>query len=178
MKKRSFLVLLIIILMILSIMLSILSYIKNKKENEEVKLLYPNNIVELHFDYKGKISINKIYEELHNIVIEDIPSVNSDLKKLKNDKKISKYYKKNENINIKIEKVEDFKFLVNILKTINKEELEYEYSEIIQSSCKKDKTKIQFDVKVRYKDCNDIILRIIVYNEENNDSYIKYIPIK
>lgn len=178
MKKSRILIVLIILLLIILIMLTILSNIKKSTENEEQKkYLYPGNTMQLHFSYKGKVSLTDVYAELYNIVQIHIPAVYSEKDNLTSQKKIQKYYKKNKDINTVIYNDNDFNKLLDVLKKYNTEKLSFEHSEIVNSSCIISDNKTEFIIKIKYQNCEEIFLKIIILNEEINNSYIKFIPI-
>ena len=177
MKKRRICILIIILLLIISLLLMIV--IKNKKQNQDVnkQYIYPGNTTELHFSYKGKVNLTDVYARLYDVATEYIPEVYKQKGKLTSDKKAQKYYSKNKNINKNMNSADDFNKLLSFCKKNSVEKLELEHFEIVKSSCNFQSDKTEFKLLVKYKDCEELVLKITVLNNEESDSYLKFVPI-
>ena len=165
MKKRRICILIIILLLIISLLLMIV--IKNKKQNQDVnkQYIYPGNTTELHFSYKGKVNLTDVYARLYDVATEYIPEVYKQKGKLTSDKKAQKYYSKNKNINKNMNSADDFNKLLSFCKKNS------------VSSCNFQSDKTEFKLLVKYKDCEELVLKITVLNNEESDSYLKFVPI-
>lgn len=174
MKRYRIITFFVIFLLTISAIVLMLS---NSHEKEETNYLYPTNFMELHFAYEGNVYLTNVYAELYNIFEEDIPHINTQLSKLKKDEKIEKYYQNNSYVNSIIQDLENFKIIVDELKENNVKKLKLESSEIIENSCEVKNNNTQFLISVKYENCDKMLFKIVILNEQENNSYIKIFPV-
>ena len=189
-KTRILLIVCIVMLVFSTISLVIYLIYQNKRVEAEYVMeqpaeqalegkLYPNNFTEFYFNYGGTISTNDIYSKLHDIVINGIPKLNSDVSKLNSDEDISNYYKKQDYVkrNLCIGSEEQLKIMVELLKQLNKSNLKYSICEVEKSSTIVFSNRTEFRLSIKYENCDAISIKVVVYNAKKDNTIINIIPI-
>ena len=189
-KTRILLIVCIVMLVFSTISLVIYLIYQNKRVEAEYVMeqpaeqalegkLYPNNFTEFYFKYGGTISTNDIYSKLHDIVINGIPKLNSDVSKLNSDEDISNYYKKQDYVkrNLCIGSEEQLKIMVELLKQLNKSNLKYSICEVEKSSTIVFSNRTEFRLSIKYENCDAISIKVVVYNAKKDNTIINIIPI-
>lgn len=184
-------IILIISIIILVILIFVLINYSNKMKMKQLdnnikteellldKKIYPSNFSEFHLKYSGLMNSSNIYSRFYEIINVNIPKLYLDINNFKSDTDVVNYFNNEKYINnsLGIDNINDFKKMIKILNNFNKTNLEYLNCQVIKSSSKKYSDRIEFKLKIVYKEEKNIVLKIIIYNYKKNEDFMKIIPI-
>lgn len=154
--------------------ISKLRYIYNQEWNDEV---FPKGMPEFIRNYEGELTAQNIGKSIYYVITDSIPMYNKTLSD-KSDEQLKEYFQNNKvgiSVDFGIENELDFIRLIKEIEKIYSEEFELEKFYIDESSIIPTLTNTTADLYIKYKDCEEVKLKIKVSSDKNNNmSSIKY----
>ena len=176
-KVKNSIMLLLLLLLILMICTFVLSkerivaksnlkYI-NDEDSMKEDVMTPQKVYLVIAEYEGKVPTRSIYKAMYHIATEVFPKYYKEVKNL-DDQGLEKYFEKNEEIiymEAGIKKKEDFTNLINTLKQLNGETLQFSTYRFDERTINKKTDNVTADLYITYQNNEEIKFSAKIQNK-------------
>ncbi len=143
-----------------------LKYIKDEYSMKE-DVLTPQKVYLVIAEYEGKVPMRSIYKAMYHIVTQVFPKYYKEAKNL-DEQGLEKYFEKNQEIiymEAGVKKKEDFTNLINTLKQLNGDKLEFSSYRFDEKTIHKRTDNVTADLYVTYQNNEEIKFSAKIQNK-------------
>lgn len=153
-----------------------LNYINNSSK-WDATIVYPEGAPVLKRTYEGEMTIKDIGKSIHYFTLEVIPKYYENLKNA-TDEEIKLYFEENKDIilmEIGSDDFKTFKGIIDLLKTLKGEELEFLSYRLDKETVRKNNSSTTANLYITYKENDELGFKIEVKDSlERNKSSVEY----